>query len=224
MTVPPVIYLFGVDGTGKSTLGRELTKALEQRGVTCHYRWLRFNQYLSKPVNLLGRLTGHSFYRLYPDGTRLGYHHYHKSPFLAWAFILTTLVDTWLATFFKLRAPLRLTGSTAVVDRFVFDTLVDLTVDTGKPGLVTGWVGKFLWRLLPAEAFTVYLRVPKEVILLRRPDALWDEDFDQKSALYQVVAHTFPPDFALDNDGGIEAAIAAILDALNEKEKGRTTE
>lgn len=223
MTVPPVIYLYGVDGTGKSTLGRELTRALQERGVPCHYQWLRFNQYLAKPVNLLGRLTGLSFYRTYPDGTRLGYHHYYKSRFLAWVFILTTLADTWLATWLKLRAPLKVTGNTAVVDRFVFDTMVDLSVDTGQQGLASGWVGRFLRRQLPGQAFTVYLRVPKEIIVRRRPDALWDEDFDRKCALYQELAHTYPPDLALDNDRGIEAAIENILEALYEKERSVLT-
>ena len=50
------IIISGIDGSGKTTIINELTKALEVEGKTTKYIWMRFNHYSVKVMNMLARM------------------------------------------------------------------------------------------------------------------------------------------------------------------------
>ena len=63
--LPRIIFFVGVDGAGKTLYANMLLEELKRRGVDCRHVWSRYNNYLSKPLLGLTRLTGHN-YKEYP--------------------------------------------------------------------------------------------------------------------------------------------------------------
>ena len=211
MNHPKIIYLYGIDGSGKSTLAWALVAHLEQQGRRVEYQWLRFNHYCAKLVNAVGKLRGLAFVVDYPDGTRIGYHHYHKAPLLGLAYCLATIIDSWLALVFKLRLWWRRPDEIIVVDRFVYDSIVDLSIDTADQDFPVRRSAKWLARLLPATALAVYIDTDKRLIGRRRPDIHYDAHFDTKHQLYRTVYRLYGQGRKIANNGTIAAALQAIV-------------
>ena len=80
-----------------------------------------------------------------------------------------------------------------LADRCIYDTLVDLAVDTGLDDVVLGPLGHWLVRLLPAPRLVVVLDRPVAAIRATRPDVLLDRNFARRRALYQRLAREFAP-------------------------------
>lgn len=211
---PRVIYLFGVDGSGKSTLARELVQALAHRGIPARCLWFRFNHWLSRLVNALGHLLGLAFYVRYPDGTRVGYHHYYKCRGLSLAYTASTVLDTFLAVQLRLRPLLRAGREVLILDRFIYDILVDLQVDTGNSRLWESWPGRLLRKLPPARILALYVATDREIIAQRRPDTCWDETFARRCDLYEQLNRGYAWGKEVKNDGPVGAALAAILEMM----------
>jgi thymidylate kinase len=209
--LPRVIYIFGVDGSGKSTICRELVQTLAGQGVKSRYLWMRFNHFFSKMVNALGHLCGLAFYVTYSDGSKVGYHHYHKSRFIRFVYPAAAIADTYLAKILKIWLPSLVNRDIFVVDRFIYDVMVDLTVDTHNPGVMEAWQGKMLQKMLPRDTLTVYLSVDKEIIARRRPDTQRDTTFGLRNSLYGRLLEFFPGILRIDNNGDMRIAINRIL-------------
>lgn len=206
-----IIYIFGPDGSGKSTICKELVKLLNKKGVRATFRWMRFNHYFSKCVNAIGHIMGLSYYKKYPDGTEIGYHHYYKSRFLSKAYCLSTILDTVVALVFKLWLPSLVTRRIFVVDRFVFDTIVDLAIDTGNPDLLLNFEGILLKRLLLPKTIFIYLNVDKDTIFRRRPDTRWDENFNIRKEMYEKICILYANSWGVNNNGAIEPTLRKIV-------------
>lgn len=197
----------GVDGSGKTHLLHALQERLDAAGVPHRHVWSRFRNYLSKPFLALARLTGHNRKEDF-GGVRIGYHDFAGRPWLAWPFLVLQTLDSVLDIWWRYRRPpdRRL----ILGDRCIYDTLVDLAVDTGLDEVVFGRLGRWLVGLLPEPRLVVVLSRDVARIRVSRPDALLDRCFARRRALYQRLAREFGLSI-LDNNG----PPAAVLDALS---------
>ena len=199
-----LVALTGVDGGGKTFLLGALQARLDAAAVPHRHVWTRFRNYLSKPFLALTRLTGHNR-KEELDGVRTGYHDFAGRSWLAWPFlwlqVLDNLLDIWWR--YHRSADRRV----VLADRCIYDTLVDLAVDTGLDDVVLGPLGHWLVRLLPAPRLVVVLDRPVAAIRATRPDVLLDRNFARRRTLYQRLAREFalpvvvndgPPDAVLD--------------------------
>lgn len=209
-----IIYIYGPDGSGKSTICKEIVKHLNQKGIEVTYKWMRFNHFLSKIVNAVGRVIGLASYTTYPDGTRIGYHNYDKSQFLSTIYCISTLFDTVIALILKLWLPSWMQKKVIVVDRFIFDIMVDLAVDTNNANIHTNWQGKFLKRLILQNMIPIYISVDKETILRRRPDTRWDDNFDVRLATYNKIYENYGIGYRINNNGDVESALKRIVGGI----------
>jgi hypothetical protein len=107
-----------------------------------------------------------------------------------------------------------------LADRCVYDTLVDLAVDTGLDDVLFGRLGRWLVGRLPAPRLVVVLSRPVADIGTSRPDALLDRCFARRRALYQrlarewalpVLENTGPPEALLDRLERLAAAPPAMV-------------
>ena len=210
-----IIYIYGLDGSGKSTVCQALFKELEKRETQAIYRWMRFNHYSSKLINGIGRLVGLSYYITYPDGTRIGYHRYNKSRLLGLFYSLSIIMDTFMATLFKIWIPNIFRHQVIVLDRFVFDKIVDLSIDMRDPKLMLKLPGRLLKRLLPRKAFSIHLRVDNDRIFERRPDVRWDESYLVRAALYEEICKIYGENRKVDNNGELKDTLDAIMKQLS---------
>ena len=85
--------------------------------------------------------------------------------------IVDNLIDAWWR--YHRSADRRV----VVADRCIYDTLVDLAVDTGLDDVVFGRLGQRLVRLLPAPRLVVVLDRPVAAIRATRPDVLSGPQF-----------------------------------------------
>ena len=87
--IPDLIYVMGIDGSGKSTVSEYLADELREKGYDVDVVWLRFNHVITKPLLGFCRLIGLTRYETC-DGIRVGYHDFYKSSVISFFFILLT--------------------------------------------------------------------------------------------------------------------------------------
>ena len=195
-----LVALAGVDGSGKTYLLRALEARLDHRGVPHRHVWSRFRNYLSKPLLAVTRLTGHNR-KEEVGGVRTGYHDFAGHPWLAWAFLCLQVADCALDSWWRYRRPAD--RRLILADRCVYDTLVDLAVDTGLDRVLFGRLGRWLVGRLPAPHLAVVVNRPVRDIRIDRPDVLLDRNFARRRALYQRLATEFRLP-VIENDGAAE--------------------
>lgn len=201
-----MVALTGTDGAGKTYLLQGLQRRMDAAGIPHRHVWTRFRNYLSKPLLAATRLSGHNRKEDFGGGS-IGYHEFAGRSWLAWPFlclqVLDNLFDIWWR--YHRSADRRV----VVADRCIYDTLVDLAIDTGLDDVVFGPLGHRLVDLLPAPRLVAVLNRPVAAMRNHRPDVLLDRNFARRRALYQRLAHEFGLP-VLENDGPADT----VLDRL----------
>lgn len=213
-----LVALCGVDGAGKSFLLAQLRQRLAASGVPTRHVWSRFRNYLSKPLLALTRLSGHN-YKVELEGVRTGYHDFAGHPWIAWPFLVLQTIDQVLDITARYHLRRWLTGRRTLIlgDRCVYDTLVDLAVDTGLDDLVIDRIGPWLVRLLPRPNRVVVIDRHPLRIQEQRADALLDRHFHRRRALYRRLAERFAL-AVVDNNGPVPRTLDAIERLIFEAE------
>lgn len=181
--------LSGPDGSGKSTLSNALCNKLESYGINVSQKWLRFNHYTAKFVNLIGRLSKKSYYEEYEWGS-LGYHNYNG--IIGYFYIFSVFIDHIFFTYFLKKRILK-KQNIYIIDRFIIDIIADLIVDTSKSKIIFFFFGAFLKKELN-ESNAFILSCDKEIVFNRRPDIIDDKSYLKKISAYKQIALEFEID------------------------------
>ena len=185
--VTRVVSFSGLDGCGKTTLIQAVRQEIDARGLPSSYVWLRYNHYFTRILHAFCRVAGYTRYENY-NGTRIGYHDFHRSELISWMAIVLNLVDTFLATLIYVYLPLLLSQRVVFCDRWVFDILVDLAVDTHKELTpLPRWGKAFLW-LIPQSAKCFLIQRNIEALEEARPDNKFDRNFQRRWQLYDMLS------------------------------------
>ena len=158
---PSLISIVGVDGSGKTTLSGWLAEELAKCGRRPVVVWSRFRNYLSKPLLALTRLSGHNYYRTI-EGVRFGFHDFERLVGYRELFALLQAIDVNIAAYARIH---RIRGRSDVVicERGPWDTLVDVTVDTGLAWLPASPLGSVFSMLMRHDACVLWIsREPGE--------------------------------------------------------------
>ena len=215
-----LVAFCGVDGTGKSFLLAHLREGYAKSGVPSRHVWSRFRNYLSKPLLALTRVTGHN-YKVEEKGIRIGYHDFAGHPWITWPFLVLQTIDQVLDIACRYHLPGWLPrflgggGAPVLGDRCVYDTLVDLAVDTGLDDLVIDGIGPWLVGLLPRPNLVILIDRHPLRIREQRADALLDRHFHRRRQLYRRLADRFALP-VVDNNGPVVRtleAVQALIDA-----------
>jgi ABC-type dipeptide/oligopeptide/nickel transport system ATPase component len=185
---PRIIAFVGPDGCGKSTLARIAAEEMTKHGFQAQIVWSRFNNYFSKPLLGLARLTGHNRREVH-DGAEFGYHDFQSSGWLRYPFIFLQTIDVNIATFIKIKRPEKKTDI-LVFERSPWDTLADIIVDTGCINLATNYWGRLITAQIRGCDRVFYINRSKELILRMRPELKYDKTLDRKIAIYSKLATT----------------------------------
>lgn len=183
------ISISGVDGSGKTTVISELVRLLTARGVLVHTEWLRFSHSLSLPVLAAARVLGVTERIQLADGRRISVHRFSKAPRLGRLYAKTTMLEMrWAVSRAVRRAARR--RAILICDRFVQDTVVDLSLSLGQPGLSNSGLGGSILSLQPQGHVAFVILAPPAVLVQRRPENAADPAFPSRVAAYKHLATT----------------------------------
>ncbi len=82
-------------------------------------------------------------------------------------------------------------GYTVVSDRFVYDTLVDIMIDTGDYKIYKKLIGRLFLSLEPKNARIILLDLDESLIKERRPEMVYDTSLSKRRELYHEIAREF---------------------------------
>jgi len=197
-----LICFTGIDGSGKSTHAISVANFLSQDGVKCKYVWTRWIAITLKPIVvlikalLLKRNISDKNYVKYKSAKR---RYLGKSLARIWQNMV--LFDHFLRVLVKIKIPL-LFGNVLVCDRYLYDTLVDLAVDSGySKGQSKNMSKLYITLLFPKPDVVFLLDVPEEVALQRKSDIPALTYLIDRRNFYLALAEKYSSIKVLDNSG-----------------------
>lgn len=212
MSVPSVIYVMGIDGSGKTTVVEWLAHTLREQGYQVDVQWLRFNHVLSKPLLAFCRLTGLTRYEK-KNGIRVGYHDFHRSQIVSWLFVFLQYLDALRVKLTRVLPRLRGERNVVILDRYVYDIIIDLMIDTGIDELDDTWLGRAMIGLLPQGTAVLPLARERNALLAARPESEVDDNFVRRLALYdQIVARQNLP--VMENNASLDDLLSRVSTRL----------
>jgi len=207
-----IISFSGIDGCGKTSIITQLRKRLLIQGKTTKYVWLRYNHYLTKLLLGFCRITGYTKYENI-KGIRVGYHEFYRSRFVSYLFIFLTYIDTLAATIFAVYIPSIFTKHIVVCDRWVFDIIVDLEVDTGINFSEKSFFIKAFKKLIPQRASCFLIQRNIQCVTKSRPEHIHDRNFIKRFRLFEQFVEDQRIK-TIDNNASIENSVEKVLNTL----------
>lgn len=187
--IPKLIYITGIDGSGKSTVSEHLADQLRSKGYEVNILWLRFNHVFSKPLLGLCRLLGYTKYEK-PNGIHVGYHDFYKSKIISYLFIFFQYLDAVRVKYTKILPLYRKNNSVIILDRYVYDILIDMSVDTRFNNLFESWIGKKFTDLIPVDSVSILVWRELEDVLDVRPEGKVDRNFESRFEYFKKLKNT----------------------------------
>lgn len=183
-----VICIIGPDGVGKTTHVTKIIDEFGKQGYRYEYRWLRFHHFLSIPALLFARIMGYTETDTLPSGKKVSYHHFGDSRVLCFLYPLLLWLDTLIFLTVKFYVPKYIFGRYIICDRFVFDTLVDLSLSINYKEIASTKIGKLFLQLAPQNTVIILLIADKEELRGRREDVYYDRIIGEKIMAYKYLA------------------------------------
>ncbi len=204
------IIISGLDGVGKTTIIKSLQNELDSRGFSTQYIWLRYNHYLVKPVHGFCRLVGLSRKRVNADGKIVWRHEFYRSKLFCKLYIFLTYLDTLFSRVKVWFFTTIITPDILICDRWVYDVLIDLAVDTRTPELLESNWFKLFSLIIPLRAKQYIIKRDYENILIARPEYLNDHDFEHRKLLYEKLEQKEKP-IAVENNSSVSRVVKKIM-------------
>lgn len=183
MVVTHIVYLSGIDGTGKTSIANCMVKMQLKLGekpviVKCGAN-IRF---FTLPFYVLGRCL--NLNPIYPLKKRVHTSRYpdvHHSALLSKMFCLAVLADTIIVDLVRVRIPYHL-GRSVISDRHVLDVLIELMIATGNTEIQRSFIGRQFLKLVQTK--NVFLIDISEEIAYQRKDDVPSIEYLGRRRLY----------------------------------------
>ena len=208
---PELIYIMGIDGSGKSTVSNYIADEYREKGYDVDVVWLRYNHVITKPLLGLCRLIGLTKYETH-DGIRVGYHDFYKSTIISFLFISFQYLDAVRVKYTRIVPILKRSNHIIILDRYVYDILIDLAVDTRKDNMIYSWFGQRFRNLLPKESIIILVRRDLETVLDVRPEGKVDRNFEARYNHYQQLGTNLGIKI-INNEGSLEELLSSARSA-----------
>ena len=210
------VCFMGIDGSGKTSHAKTLVKSLKQKGIRCRYVWGRWTPRLLKPLEFILKKFYFRSKKIYTSD----YDEYtmqkrriiaNRPSALIWQYLV--LLDYFFQFLWKIRLPLLL-RKTIICDRYIYDTLVDLMVNSNLSGEETEgmFTSRFL-SLFPKPDLILLLDVPEEVACIRKGDLELINYLADRRKIYLKLNHVLQG-LVLDNSQNFFEIQVAIMNAV----------
>jgi len=212
-----IIVLSGIDGSGKSTISRKLSKDLiKDFNLETRIVWVKSLHTLAYLIYTFFRKTWGTEYITNPRGKIIEHYttKWMKKLGPLWGFIEFLSVLPWIL----ITLLYRLLGFTVICDRFIMDFLATVSLRVKNPF----WPWKSIWgktlKTLQRKFLIFHLKVTLKTALKRRPDIEYDlEEFKLLTALYRVLTNDINAHEILNEKTPIPNIIKNIKNTLTNK-------
>jgi len=208
-----LICFIGIDGSGKTTLSKELVKLFNKKGVKCKYVYARLNSLISKPLILLGHwlfLRNRNMFKNYVEYSATKKKLIKKHSLLSSIYQKILLFDYLLQMLFKVKLPMTLGKSSIVCDRYLFDTVItDLSVDMNYSKDETMRLIDKLLFFIPKPDVTFLIDISEEIAYHRKDDVPSIEYLKERRKRYLDIAKQYDM-VILDGSRQLEELICDI--------------
>lgn len=204
-----VICISGIDGSGKSTIIKRLQDFFINKQIKFGTFWLRYNHFYSKPLLMFARIFSYTkYYQI--DGIRIGYHNFHNSKLLSKAFIYLQYLDAKRARAKIKKWQSKHPGAVVILDRFIYDILVDLMIDCGDFKLLQRQKAQAFLKLELENTTTIVIKRKIKDIMQVRPECRIDKNFNNRYQLYQQIA-ALPQVQCINNQASLDQALEQLF-------------
>jgi len=188
-----LICFVGTDGSGKSTASDMIFDELSSEGVACSKIWgaydLRFIKIIVKNVKrlMLKNPSPYGDYSKYATDMKQAI----RWPLVSSIYIFMVFCEYWLQIFYKVTVP-KLLGKTVVSDRYVYDTVINMSTNLGLDGQAFRKKLEKWLKFFPKPDVLVYVTVPPEVSMSRKNDIPDIEYVRRRHEYYQLLSSIVP--------------------------------
>lgn len=187
-----IICFIGIDGSGKTTLAKNIVTDLRNDKINAKYVYGKFRPVLSKPFVSLGKnifLKDKDItqYNSYSDSKKeqLGNHRN-----LSNLYKKIIIIDYHLQVFFKIKLPVSL-GKVVICDRYIFDTAInDIPRENDDSALVKGNLEGLL-RFAPYPDLIFLIDIPEEIAFSRKDDTPSVSYLQERREIYKWLSRDY---------------------------------
>jgi glycosyltransferase involved in cell wall biosynthesis len=188
-----LINIIGIDGAGKTTLAKGLAEQLAKKDPKVEYRYCQYFAKLLYPVKLIARLFVMRKTDEFKDYKTYNYTKKSTSsrhPLLAGIYAGIWLFDYLLQSFFKITLPV-LRGKRLIIDRYIFDIAVNLSLTTNRKVEFAEKIIKWFFVLSPVPDRVIFIDLPEEIAFARKDDIQDIEYLKERRERYLYLAQIF---------------------------------
>jgi len=190
-----LICFIGIDGSGKTTIAKNVSEKLKENGIECQYLYGRVNPVVSRFLMWVGRKF------LLKRKKRSIFHEYNeyttqkkrvlKSNIFSKTFIYSLLFDQVIQANIKIK-PYLLVKKIVICDRYIFDTVItDISANLDYSGDETINLINKLFRMVPKPDAIFLIDVPEEIAYSRKNDVPHINYLKERRNLYLNVTKAF---------------------------------
>jgi len=204
-----LIALCGVDGSGKSTHAERLRQVFDECEIPNRTLWMRGGY--SPAVTWLKQRLRRSSQNLPAvdddEGKTRAYREPRMRLLWGWLVAIEQILQARIAVSLH-----RLLGRTLITERYIPDTIADLSERFGDPSFPKSWPATAMRWLSPRPDLVIFLDLPADVAYERKSDDWSREILASRRELYRSVLGLMPDVETFDAERPLEALFEAIRD------------
>ena len=213
-----LICFIGIDGSGKTTIAKEINKKFVAEDINSIYVYGRVNPIFSRFFMWLGRIlilkrdkdAIFNDYENYSTQKKQIFQRGIYSKLYEWIILFDHLIQIY----FKISIPLLL-GKIVICDRYIFDTIItDISINLGYNFKESVDLIKKTLRFIPNPEFIFYINVTEEIAYNRKDDVPHIKYLIERKKLYDNLENYFKI-IRLDGSKRIEEVSNEAFEVIN---------